>query len=575
MSTVVDPRPGLRAHTATETGTKDRWRKRLPGAAAVVLGTVLICLHGALYGRWLVDDAAITFDYARNLTSGYGPVLQPGGAAVEGYSNSTWLLLLMIGRLLGVFDHGSLFGLTDYVVYPKALAALFVAGTLAACHVTARQLVRRAWIVTLATGALLACIPSFVVWCFSGLENPLYACLIAVLAAVSVRAIGTGRLTATAPAVAGGLLAFAAALTRPDGMLYAASFPLVALALVTRPTLVPTIRAVGVSVAAFAVPFGVFLLWRHAEFGRWESNTAAAKGQALAPSVGAFNKIGELVTYVGVVAVVVTLVVIGLVVGRPSWFRQHLVGLLVPFGLAVTAYGVLNEDWMDQYRFATPVWALGALVVTACTYRVFTTTGLRTRVTAGIAVAAALATSLALARQHEQQFRANPTVPMCVVVDTAGRMIDTMADIAHLPDSATYLGPDMGGSSMVLRVRAVDLVGLADRTIAAYRSASDTKGLAAYLFGELRPDIIQAFDWWRLTGWDPRLATDYFRLSVGDPDDGGLYIRKSDVTSTVMLGQLRGVAARRGSIMAGYARAPLISCGDPLDRGETLPRLSG
>jgi hypothetical protein len=48
---------------------------------AVGLPTVLFGLHALAYGRWIVDDAGITYAYARSLTTGAGPVLQPGAGA--------------------------------------------------------------------------------------------------------------------------------------------------------------------------------------------------------------------------------------------------------------------------------------------------------------------------------------------------------------------------------------------------------------------------------------------------------------------------------------------------------------
>lgn len=63
--------------------TSARWQ----AAAAVAGGMALIALQGARLGNWIVDDAAITFGYARNLSEGLGPVVQPGADAVEGYSN--------------------------------------------------------------------------------------------------------------------------------------------------------------------------------------------------------------------------------------------------------------------------------------------------------------------------------------------------------------------------------------------------------------------------------------------------------------------------------------------------------
>ncbi|HWM05717.1 MAG TPA: hypothetical protein VNP92_25535, partial [Actinophytocola sp.] len=73
----------------------------------MLLPTAVTTLHALAYGRWIVDDAGITFAYARSITSGAGPVLQPGAEPVEGYSNPAWLLVLAAGRAIGLFDRGA------------------------------------------------------------------------------------------------------------------------------------------------------------------------------------------------------------------------------------------------------------------------------------------------------------------------------------------------------------------------------------------------------------------------------------------------------------------------------------
>ena len=90
--------------------------------------TVLVALQMQLYGRWIVDDAATTFAYARSLAAGEGAVLQPGANPVEGYSNPAWLAVLVLGRWLGLFDRGTWFGVPDLVVFPKFVALLCCAG---------------------------------------------------------------------------------------------------------------------------------------------------------------------------------------------------------------------------------------------------------------------------------------------------------------------------------------------------------------------------------------------------------------------------------------------------------------
>jgi len=168
------PVPRLAGKSSTpKAATLHAHRGWLRATAAIAVGTALISTSGALYGRWIVDDAAITFDYARNIALGYGPVAQPSGPIAEGYSNPAWLALLLAGRMIGVFDRGLLFGIPDYVLYPKLLAVFCSAGILIAIHMCARELNRRPWLSTISAGAALAGTSSFVIWRFSGLENSL------------------------------------------------------------------------------------------------------------------------------------------------------------------------------------------------------------------------------------------------------------------------------------------------------------------------------------------------------------------------------------------------------------------
>src|SRR6266852_1908990 len=134
------------------TAVRRRAGRRVPWRmiGSVGAGTALIAWHATAYGNWLIDDAGITFDYARSIATGLGPVVQAGSPPVEGYSNPAWLILLVVGHLLGLFDHGAIFGVPDYVLYPKALALLCCAGIVGAFYSAAAAVTRRAWLVTLA-----------------------------------------------------------------------------------------------------------------------------------------------------------------------------------------------------------------------------------------------------------------------------------------------------------------------------------------------------------------------------------------------------------------------------------------
>jgi hypothetical protein len=78
---------------------------------------LIYLLSMALLGSWIVDDAAISYAYARNLAAGHGFVSQPGQPPVEGFSNFLWVVILTPLFWLRIFDP---------VVIVKCLSTLLV-----------------------------------------------------------------------------------------------------------------------------------------------------------------------------------------------------------------------------------------------------------------------------------------------------------------------------------------------------------------------------------------------------------------------------------------------------------------
>lgn len=544
-------------------GGEDRGkRSRWAALAAVVVGTTLIAAMGAIYGRWIVDDAAITFDYARNIALGYGPVAQPSGAVVEGYSNPTWLVLLIAGRMLGLFDHGLVFGVPDYILYPKALAVLCCAGIVLAIYLVASDLYRRPWLVTVLAAAVLSGTSSFVIWSFSGLENPLYALLITWLAAILVRA--TARRTLLHPRIAmltGGLV-FVAALTRPDGLIYVAAYPLLVLLLFTRARMSGSLRGVALSFVAFTLPYGAFLTFRYSVFGHLVPNTAIAKTQSL-PDLTDLSRVGELFSYAGWLLVVVLAVCVGVTSfagGRP---RRALAAPLVVLLLGLLAYAVLTPDWMPYYRFSTPVWPLAVLTGVVALPGAYAAWDRRANLVVGVL----LACGLVFAGQYQyavaRTFRAAPTVPACSVADVTGRGFNGLASILGMTD-ASLLTPDLGGSSLTSRLQLVDLAGLVDPTIADFWSRGDLSGLRNYVLGQVRPTFMAiSVDWANSTGLltDARVQRDYEPLANAGFGPGN-FVRRDAVSSATQLAQLRSyqrdVISPRSALSVA---APRRGCG--------------
>lgn len=541
-------------------------RRTAVAVLAVLVPTVLVGLHALAYGAWEVDDAGITFAYARSVATGAGPVLQPGLPPVEGWSNPAWLALLVLGHWLGLFDHGTWFGVPDYVAYPKALGLLCVAGALAAFHAAASAVSRRPALVTVLTGTVLAAIPSFVAWCVSGLENSLIVLAVAGIAAVLVRA--RAALPAPGPAVACGLLAALAALTRPEGLIYAGAFPIAVLLVARRGRLLAAVGAAALSVAAFAVPVGAYLAWRLAVFGQWLPTTAVAKSQGL-PTVAGFAKVTELVGYAGWLAVLGGVLLVGAGLTRPG-LRDGLLVLLVPLVLALAAFGVLVPDWMEQYRFASPVWALGAFAVALAGVEVLD--GLRGRgrvvVAATAAVAALLSGTGWLAAGHA--FRANPTAPMCLIVVNTGREFNGYMDVLALRE-ATFFAPEIGGGALTGRALLVDGAGLAEPTIAAFWAADDTAGLREYVLAEVRPTFVRAHGEFRpivALETDPRFARDYVEIGPS-PNGGANWVRRELVPDGATLQRLQAWARVADAADARQRATPRAACGDRLEVGAT------
>lgn len=523
-------------------------RTRLGAVAAVLGGTALIAVHASFYGHWLIDDAAITFAYSRNVADGLGPVLQPGVAPVEGYSNPTWMILLALGKLVGLFDHGTLFGVSDQILFPKALALACCAGVLVLFHAGAKELSRRPALVTFLAGAALAANPSFVIWCFSGLENSFYALTVAALAVLLLRSVLNDKLLTHRVAIGAGVLAMLAALTRPDGIIYAGAYPIAVAVFLKRAALARSVRAVVVSVAAFVVPFGAYVVYRWFEFGRLLPNTAVAKGQE-PPDLADLARPGEILSYAGwlLVAVVAGCLAVQLV--KPGRFRTGLIALLVPFGLAVAAFIVLEYDWMGHLRFATPVWTVGALLGATAVVETFAAVRrVRGRVVLASLLVAASVSAVGGYYSQGTKYRDDVKTAMCAVAERDDTAINGFADILRLPDTASAGVIDLGGTALGSRLRLLDLAGLGDAPIADYLHTADFAGLRDYVFTTAKPELIVFVGSWSSTlqfDQDPRFERDYATIFVrNDAKNQAAYYVRRDLADEAKLAELQAFAQR-------------------------------
>lgn len=244
-------------------------RRRHAAIGITVVSAIALVLGWRLFW-FLTDDAFIAFRYISNSVAGHGWVWNAAPfRPVDGYTSLAWIALLeAIWRVTGIEPPRS----------ANAVSLVFSLGQLALC-LRMLWLVRlpealdrvRPWLVALAIGGVLTN-RTFLAWTSSGLETAMFdfAVLLWMFVAVWRRTVS--------PRWPVELMAAAvlAALTRPDGMLYAAASA--AIVVLELPSLTPDRRRR----AAYALACGVLVLatyvvWHRAAYGAWLPNTFYAK----------------------------------------------------------------------------------------------------------------------------------------------------------------------------------------------------------------------------------------------------------------------------------------------------------
>jgi arabinofuranosyltransferase len=236
------------------------------GAAAIVIVAVMLF---AIANSFVMDDAFISFRYARNLAETHELAWNPGtGERVEGYSNFLWTLLMAAAIAAGA----------DPVPSSKILGLLFALGTLLVTYRLAARIFqsRRAALLTV---TFLGTNYTFSAYATSGLETQMQTFLIATSAALAFSMAEEERRSILRSAAFSGLCA-AALLTRLDS-----AIPVVVLfayLLVSPAGRLSVERRRALSGAALVLPafliVGAWFLWRHAYYGSWLPNSYYVKG---------------------------------------------------------------------------------------------------------------------------------------------------------------------------------------------------------------------------------------------------------------------------------------------------------
>lgn len=308
---------------------------------ALALGALALVAWRSLF---LIDDAFISFRYARNWAEGFGPVYHPGiEQPVEGYSDLLWVALLALAARCGAAP--------EIAAHVLSLSA--AAGTLVLFQ---RHLRRRleldVWSTGLATLAL-ATLPSFGIWASGGLETALFgfllfACWHVLTRAPQEREVPTGSLA--------GLLGACLALTRVEGFIWLFGLVLASCVLHRKR---PPIRRCGIFLGVSLAAVACQVLWRHAFYGDWVANTVTAKAGFSSATIARGAR--TLATYgLSFVWPFIALCAAPFLRGER---RALALSAALMAGGAIAYNLAVGGDWMPMFRFMAPASAFLALLL--------------------------------------------------------------------------------------------------------------------------------------------------------------------------------------------------------------------
>ncbi len=475
-------------------------------------------------GDWQVDDAGISFAYARHIAEGHGPVTNPGDVEVnEGWSNPVWTGLMALLWSAGLFH---------LVLTPKIVSGLCAAGSFWLLGRLVRQLgVGSATGWALVPMAALVANGGWVAWTVGGLENPQY--VLTLLAALSVYLDDVehpGRWPRSGP------LFFLVAISRPEGLVYTVAAGTDALIRAVRTGSWRWLLQLVAGLLVGLVPYVVLHL---AVFGDLLPNTYYAKSREgslverlLDPRAGGWRYLTEGLASFPQAGL---LVLSGLAAADRAFWRRG--GLAVVLALGASVLFVLQSggDWMMEHRFLSPTYALVALLA-AVGARTLGEVVWPTAVGRGVALGAAAIAVLAVASglpQGLERIQQNPTVPLKDRLTRLPKLL-VVSEALGL-DHPTFLMSDMGGPMWANdqgQVRILDMFGLCDKHIAHGLHDRDVAALWSYGFEQHTPAMVQVpptlTKSWRL------LAYPHFLDAFTPLDDAGTpweqvrwYLRRS------------------------------------------------
>ena len=440
----------------------------------------------AFVARWAtaphpIDDAYITFRYARNLAEGLGLVYNPG-EWVLGTTTPLWAAILALGYRLG---------LTDLATFATGVSAVCDAATAGVLASLVLRFTGR-WPVAALVGTAWALNPMSIAFAVGGMETSLF--VLACVSALSLCAWGRCYLVAAA-------LAGISALIRPEGLLLSA-------VVVGWPMLQARRLPVGSMLTAAAPVLGAGLTLV-SRYGSPLPHSLAAKQVAYQGAWPLTNAVAVLVQ-----------------AGLPGWSTYLLAAVptvialpLALIGCATLVYLVrLGLPWLTSHGLAWQPFA-GFAVLYIAFYSVVGLRGVRLfpwylvplapffllGAAAGLARlgrarAPWLAAAVLVWQLPAIDWQHAPLLPTGSSLWREAVLLDAGHELAaSLPSSALVAAPEIGAVGYASNLRILDTVGLVSPAALPYypvpaEQLATDNAIPPRLIAEQKPDAVVTMD---------------------------------------------------------------------------------
>jgi hypothetical protein len=474
------------------------WFSTHPHLAVPLL---LFCVHALYYFGWSLDDPYISYRYAENFANGQGLVFN-SGEYVEGYSNFVFTLLLALlykmglnivdlSRLIGLFSGIATILLLYHFLrkFPREFGNERTADSGGILNYLALY--------------LLALSGPFAFWAVSGLETGFYTFLAvaAWFCFSKAKRLSAGNLLLTE------ILLLGLALTRPDGIVFAAAIALFLFVARMRPrkevspeqgrqsAALTSARQEWLPKGAslygliFLIPFILYTYWRYRYYGNILPNTfyAKATGEArfqvadgIAYTIGFFKANGHVLLLMAAVPFFLS----PLRLARP---------LLTSFFIIIlTIFMIIycGGDWMPASRFFVPVLPFLFFLVQEGVRLVWDRarqrdTLYKKRDLIALLLIAILAGNLYFERKETR---------LWVYGTRTGTLYQQYVDMgkwmrAILPGDAVFAGAEAGILPYYSKLRFIDMLGIIDPHVAKLPGGLHQKYSAEYVLSR-KPDYI-------------------------------------------------------------------------------------